>query len=165
MNPVVLLSFIPPLLYCKRGLDSSKEWRKWERKEHSRECSPNLNINSSIPIPPCIMFSHQAGCFSTLSWAFHQDHHPMLHSLLAHNPKPIMQITLAATARHNSSWTRAPQIIDPLLSLLSINPMTLILTLMLILLSICKRPYIYIYRERERARAISRNVILDESSP
>jgi hypothetical protein len=131
------LSFIPPppLLSCKRGSGSCKEWKKWERKENSSECSPNLN--SSISIPPCLTNSHR-GYFSTLSSSSHQGHLHKFPSLFRLHLRADGRQTILS-ARPHSSWTHgATQITDPS------NSTTLILiTLKLILLFICKRPHIY----------------------
>ena len=134
------LSSIPPLLSFKRGSGSCREWKKWERKESSWECSPN-QINISISIPPCLLSSHR-GYFSTLSWSYHQGHLPKLPSLFRLHLRADVRITLSATP--HSSWIHGAtqMIIDPLW----MNSTTLILiTLKLILLFICKRPHPHIY--------------------
>lgn len=64
-------SFILPFLYCRKGLNSCREWRQWEKRERFWECLLSLNQTTSSRrasawIPICIARSQRV-CLCSLS--------------------------------------------------------------------------------------------------
>ena len=98
---VILLSYTPLLLFCKRGLDSCREQRRWERKESSWDYS--LNRQGSIQPN----FLNHPGLFSSLNSSFHIGH--LSQALPPASPTRITSTVISRWLRLQFWWTYGPQ--------------------------------------------------------